>query len=105
VASRASAIGSYPACDGCMSAIREEPRHLVDLLPEAGLRSAPGLIRAHAAGDRGRKETCGGQPGGITRLSTPARVLLGRPACRGNVLDGRRALNSVRIVHCCGAVW
>jgi hypothetical protein len=27
--------------------------HLADLLPEAGLRPAPGLIRAHAAGDHG----------------------------------------------------
>ena len=36
-----------------MSAMREELHHLVDLLPEAGLRPAPGLIRAHAAGDHG----------------------------------------------------
>jgi len=33
--------------------MREELRHLVDLLPEAGLRPAPGPIRAHAAGDHG----------------------------------------------------
>jgi hypothetical protein len=36
-----------------MSVMREELRHLADLLPEAGLRPAPGLIRAHAAGDHG----------------------------------------------------
>jgi len=36
-----------------MSAMREELHHLADLLPEAGLRPAPGLIRAHAAGDHG----------------------------------------------------
>ena len=36
-----------------MSAMREESHHLVDLLPEAGLRPAPGLIRTHAAGDHG----------------------------------------------------
>jgi hypothetical protein len=36
-----------------MSAMREELHHSVDLLPEAGLRPAPGLIRAHAAGDHG----------------------------------------------------
>jgi hypothetical protein len=36
-----------------MSAMREELHHSVDLLPEAGLRRAPGLIRAHAAGDHG----------------------------------------------------
>jgi hypothetical protein len=36
-----------------MSAMREELHHLVDLLPEAGLRPALGLIRAHAAGDPG----------------------------------------------------
>ena len=33
--------------------MREELRHLVDLLPEAGLRPAPRLIRGHAAGDHG----------------------------------------------------
>jgi hypothetical protein len=33
--------------------MREELHHSVDLLPEAGLRPAPGLIRAHAAGDHG----------------------------------------------------
>jgi hypothetical protein len=31
--------------------MRQELHHLADLLPEAGLRPAPGLIRAHAAGD------------------------------------------------------
>jgi hypothetical protein len=36
-----------------MSAMREELHHLVDLLPEAELRPAPELIRAHAAGDHG----------------------------------------------------
>jgi hypothetical protein len=36
-----------------MSAMREELHHLADLLPEAGLRPAPGLIRGHAAGDHG----------------------------------------------------
>ena len=53
MASRASAIGGCRACTGCMSAMREELHHVVDLLPEAGLRPAPGLIRAHAAGDHG----------------------------------------------------
>lgn len=33
--------------------MREELHHLVDLLPEAGLRPALELIRAHAAGDHG----------------------------------------------------
>jgi hypothetical protein len=33
--------------------MREELHHLVNLLPEAGLRPASGLIRAHAAGDHG----------------------------------------------------
>ena len=42
-----------PACTKCMSAMRAELHHLADLLPEAGLRPAPGLIRAHAAGDHG----------------------------------------------------
>jgi hypothetical protein len=32
-----------------MSAMREELHHLMDLRPEAGLRPAPGLIRAHAS--------------------------------------------------------
>jgi hypothetical protein len=36
-----------------MSAMREALHHLVDLLPEAGLRPALELIRAHAAGDDG----------------------------------------------------
>jgi hypothetical protein len=36
-----------------MSAMRAELHHLADLLPEAGLRPAPGLIRTHAAGDHG----------------------------------------------------
>jgi hypothetical protein len=45
--------GACRACTGCMSAMREELHHLADLLPEAGLRPAPGLIRAHAAGDHG----------------------------------------------------
>jgi hypothetical protein len=46
VALRASVIGGCRACTGCMSAMREELYHLADLLPEAGLRPAPGLIRA-----------------------------------------------------------
>ena len=33
--------------------MREELHHLVDLLPEAELRAALELIRAHAAGDHG----------------------------------------------------
>jgi hypothetical protein len=33
--------------------MREELHHLVELLPEAGLRPAPGVIRAHAAGEHG----------------------------------------------------
>ena len=33
--------------------MRAELHHLAGLLPEAGLRPAPGLIRAHAAGDHG----------------------------------------------------
>jgi hypothetical protein len=33
--------------------MHEELHHLVDLLPEAGLRLALELIRAHAAGDHG----------------------------------------------------
>ena len=33
--------------------MREELHHLADLLPKAELRPAPGLIRAHAAGDHG----------------------------------------------------
>ena len=53
MALRASAVGGCRACTGCMSAMREELHHLVDLLPEAGLRPAPGLIRAHAAGEHG----------------------------------------------------
>jgi hypothetical protein len=53
VALRVSAIGGCRACTGCMSAMREEQHHLVDLLPEAGLRPAPRLIRGHAAGDHG----------------------------------------------------
>jgi len=55
VAWRASATEGCRACTGCMSAMREELHHLVDLLPEAGLRPAPGLIRAHAAGEHGRE--------------------------------------------------
>ena len=47
MALRASAIGGCRACTGCMSAMREELHHLADLLPEAGLRPTPGLIRAH----------------------------------------------------------
>jgi hypothetical protein len=50
---RASAIGGCWACTGCKSAMRKELRHPVDLLPEARLRPAPGLIRAHVAGDHG----------------------------------------------------
>ena len=53
MALRASAIGGCRACTGCMSAMREELHHLADLLPEAELRPAPGLIRARAAGDHG----------------------------------------------------
>ncbi len=34
--------------------MREELHHLVDLLPEAQLRPALELIRAHAAGDHKR---------------------------------------------------
>jgi hypothetical protein len=45
VASRVSAIAGCRACARCMSAMREELHHLADLLPEAGLRPAPGLIR------------------------------------------------------------
>ncbi len=33
--------------------MREELHHLVELLPESELRPAPGLIRAHAAGEHG----------------------------------------------------
>ena len=36
-----------------MSAKREELHHWVDLLPEAGLRPALELTRAHAAGEHG----------------------------------------------------
>ena len=50
VALRASAIGGCRACTRCMSAMREDLHHLVDLLPEAKLRPAIELIRAHAAG-------------------------------------------------------
>ena len=53
VASRASAIEGCRASTRCISAMREELHHLVDLLPEAGLRPALELIRAHAAGDHG----------------------------------------------------
>ena len=41
------------AYTGRMSAMREELHHLVDLLPEAELRPALELIRAHAAGEHG----------------------------------------------------
>jgi hypothetical protein len=51
---RASAIGGCRACTGCMSATREELHHLVDLLPEAGLRAALALIGGHAEGTRGK---------------------------------------------------
>jgi hypothetical protein len=49
VASRASAIGGCRACTRYMSAMREELHHLVDLLPEAGLRPALELIRARSS--------------------------------------------------------
>jgi hypothetical protein len=53
VALRSSVIEGCRAHTGCMSAMREELHHLVDLLPEAELRPALELIRAHAAGDHG----------------------------------------------------
>lgn len=54
---RVSVTGGCRASTGCMSAMREE-LHLVELLPEAGLRPAPRLIRADAAGITARKQTC-----------------------------------------------
>ena len=58
MALRASAIGGRRADTRCMSAMREELHHLADLLPEAGLRPAPELIRAHAAGEPGHIRHC-----------------------------------------------
>jgi hypothetical protein len=56
VALPASAVGGCrAACARWMSAMRKELHHLVDVLPGAGLRPAPGLIRPHAAGDHGRE--------------------------------------------------
>jgi hypothetical protein len=88
-----------------MSAMRAELHHLADLLPEAGPRPAPGLIRAHAAGEHARKETCRSSPHlrpirtwpNARKRSWPrnpaAEVLLcdtGVPLAAGNVKDHAR---------------
>jgi len=50
----------------------------MDLLPGAGLRPAPGSIRAHAAGDHGpeREETCPSSPD-LRPIGSGREVLLG----------------------------
>ncbi len=62
MALRASAIGGCRACTGCMSAMREELHHLVDLLPEAGLRPAPDWSAGMRPGITARKQTCPSSP-------------------------------------------
>ncbi len=57
MALRASVTGGCRASTGCMSAMRQE-LHTWWSCYQAGLRPAPGLIRADAAGITARKQTC-----------------------------------------------